>query len=105
MKPLTVTELESLKRQLVECMATALEQGTMEAEDSKKSAQFILDNIVPNLSEQQVVTILTTMAAQWPAFESALKEHQSQVIKGEDTGKIEALKQRLQILTAPAVSS
>ncbi len=106
MKPLTAQEIESLKRQLVECMAAGLEEGTLEVEDSKKSAQFIIDNLSsPNLSEQQVVGVLTTMAAQWPIYESVRKIFQSRAMKTEDTGKIEALKQRLQTLTAPTVSS
>ncbi|MCR4326463.1 MAG: hypothetical protein NUV52_02300 [Candidatus Roizmanbacteria bacterium] len=106
MQPVTAQEIEALKRQLVECMASALEEGIIEVEDSKKSAQFILDNLSsPNLSEQQIVALLTTMSAQWPAYESARKAFQSRAMKTEDTGKIEELKQRLQALTAPTVSS
>ncbi len=98
--------MDQLKRQLLECMASSLRDGTMEVEDSEQSAQFMLDHLPSAMSDpHEVARSLELLSAQWPVYEPVKQTFHKRLTGSMDENKIEQVKAKLMQLTSAATST
>lgn len=91
-------DIKTLQQKLVDCMLAALDEGTCDTDQSKESANFILDESEKIKTEKDLDNFLTILVARWPFYEAALKEYGFKKVEKEDDQKLKSVQDKLQAL-------
>lgn len=86
---------DKIYTQIADTMIEGLEAGTLSADESQQSSQYILDRLDDVHTFQEAVELLKDVSERWPAYRNALSVIEKEGSEKQDEAKIQKAQEQL----------